>query len=51
MDGIQVLSWSGPLGNNDALPPYFKYGIYKAGPDGIEVGLAGFRQYLPAERK
>lgn len=49
MDGIEVLSWVGPLGNNDAHPPYFKYGIYKAGPNGMDVSLAGFKQYGPSK--
>ena len=41
----KVMDWSGYLGNNDEQGTYFKYGIYKPGKTGVEIRLAGFRQY------
>ncbi len=45
IDNKQVLNWQGIVGNNDYYPPYFKYGIYKAGEHGLTIQLAGFEQY------
>jgi len=46
MNGTKVASWRGNVGKNDALGPYFKWGIYKPGPGGFRVDHAAYRRTI-----
>ncbi|MHC4994821.1 MAG: heparin lyase I family protein [Planctomycetota bacterium] len=43
IDDERVTDWHGHIGKNDLHGPYFKFGIYKPGPDGFKVDQSGYR--------
>jgi heparin lyase len=49
IDERQVASWHGQIGKNDRDGPYFKFGIYKPGPDGFKVDQSGYEFKLIEE--
>lgn len=51
MNGKQVADWKGNIGKNDILGPYFKFGIYKPGPDGFKVDHSGYKRTIERTRK
>ena len=46
LDDRKVADWTGPVGKNDYLGPYFKFGIYKPGPDGFRVDHRNYQRTL-----
>ena len=41
LDGAKIVNFRGPVGYNQALPPYFKFGIYRAkSPEPLAVAYA-----------
>jgi hypothetical protein len=46
IDGEQVADWEGDIGKNDKKGPYFKFGIYVPGKDGLKVDCTGFEQLI-----
>lgn len=51
IDGQQVADWNGHVGKNDINGPYFKFGIYKPGPDGFKVDQSGYEFRVIEKRK
>jgi hypothetical protein len=51
MNGEQVADWKGNIGKNDILGPYFKFGIYKPGPDGFKVDHAAYKRTITRTRE
>jgi len=51
LDGKPVADWKGNVGKNDLHGPYFKFGIYKPGDEGLEVEHAAYRRTIDRTRK
>jgi hypothetical protein len=43
IDEQSVTDWNGQIGKNDIHGPYFKFGIYKPGPDGFRVDQSAYQ--------
>ncbi|TKG96305.1 hypothetical protein EYV94_03345 [Puteibacter caeruleilacunae] len=46
MNGEKVADWKGDVGKNDKHGPYFKFGIYKPGPNGFKVDCSEYKQTI-----
>ncbi|WP_163935034.1 heparin lyase I family protein [Paraferrimonas sp. SM1919] len=51
LDGKMVADWQGNIGKNDILGPYFKFGIYKPGRNGIMVEHSNYQRQIARTRK